>query len=107
MRRQDLLETAAWSHFGAIMGSSINDVVGGPADLVMPYTWYMVQFTADAAPCAEGAVAEAELYRPLGDLFEKPGALLCPTIGTTALAGGGGGRDDPRRGGEGANLERS
>ena len=83
-RRQDLLETA-WSHFAAIMGSAINDVVGEHADLVMPYTRYMVQLTADAAPYAEGLSREAELYRPLGDLFESYDALLCPTIGTTAI----------------------
>lgn len=82
---------AAWAHFGAIFGASLDLLAGDRADLLMPYTR---RFAARAAERADvgsrltGLVAEAEIYRPLGELLERYDALLAPTVGTTGLRAG-------------------
>lgn len=74
---------AAWAHFGAIMGPFIQSVLDGDAEqagLVMPYTRDFAARAAEAPPYAVGLAAEAQLYRPLGELLDRYDALLCPTL---------------------------
>ncbi len=87
----DVILEAAWAHFGAIFGASLDLLAGDRPDLLMPYTR---QFATRAAEHADvgsrlaGMVAEAEIYRPLGELLEGYDALLAPTVGTTGLRAG-------------------
>lgn len=77
---------AAWAHFGGIMGPFITEVAGGDADLLMPYTVDFARRAAEADSFAEGLVYEAEVYEPLGKVFETYDALLCPTLATQGMA---------------------
>ncbi|MBK0420068.1 amidase [Leucobacter sp. CSA1] len=84
----ELLELA-WAHFGAIMGSSIEDHVrGDPAReaLLMPYTRGFIGRSASSIDYAEGLEGEARFYRPLGDLLERYDALICPSVANTGFA---------------------
>jgi aspartyl-tRNA(Asn)/glutamyl-tRNA(Gln) amidotransferase subunit A len=87
-RRQ--LVDVAWAHFGAIFGPFIDQIVGEHADLEMPYTLGFAEQararSATATSYAEGLAAEAEIYRPLGELLERYDALLCPTVGAQGIA---------------------
>lgn len=77
---------AAWSHFGGIMGPFITEVAGADGDLLMDYTKDFARRAAQAGSFAEGLVAEAEVYEPLGVLLGEYDALLCPTLGVTGMA---------------------
>ena len=83
--RKKIMETA-WAHFGGIMGPFIEEVAGAKSDLLMPYTLDFAKRASQAAPFAEGLVAEAELYGPLGRLLETYDALLCPSIAIQGMA---------------------
>ncbi|WP_269936675.1 amidase [Arthrobacter sp. HY1533] len=83
--RKKLVATA-WAHFGGIMGPFINDVAGANSELLMPYTLDFARRAAQADTFAEGLVAEAEIYEPLGLLLEDYDALLCPTLATQGMA---------------------
>ncbi len=78
-----------WAHFGAIMGSSIADLVEGDAakrELLMPYTRAFIDKSASSIGYVEGLEREAAFYRPLGDILETYDALVCPTMATTGIA---------------------
>ncbi|MHA7268752.1 amidase [Arthrobacter sp. HLT1-20] len=77
---------AAWAHFGGIMGPFISEIAGAQGDLLMPYTIDFAKRAAQAESFADGLVAEAELYEPLGRLLEDYDALLCPTLATQGIA---------------------
>lgn len=83
---RELVATAAWSHFGAIMGPFVEHVLGGDADGAMPYTRDFARRAAAGEPVARGLIAESVLYEPLGVLLEQFDALLCPTLGVTGFA---------------------
>lgn len=76
---------AAWAHYGALLGPAIGSVVGDHAEDLMPYTLDVVKHAATAASYAEGLLAEAALYGPLGELLDNYDALLCPTVATTGF----------------------
>lgn len=78
-----------WAHFGAIMGSSIEDALhGDPAReaMLMPYTRAFIAHSGSAIGYVEGLEGEARFYRPLGELLERYDALICPTVANTGLA---------------------
>lgn len=83
-----------WAHFNAIMGASVESLIDGDpekAALLMPYTRSFVERAA--APVigyAEGLVGERDFFLPLGEIFEKYDALVCPTLANTGFAA-----DDP------------
>ncbi|MGL3805583.1 amidase [Paeniglutamicibacter sp. R2-26] len=83
--RKQIVE-AAWAHFGGIMGPFITEVAGADSDLLMPYTLDFAKRAAQAGSFAEGLVAEAAVYEPLGKVFETYDALLCPTLATQGMA---------------------
>ncbi|MFF5792384.1 amidase [Paeniglutamicibacter sp. NPDC012692] len=83
--RKQIVE-AAWAHFGGIMGPFITEVAGADSDLLMPYTLDFAKRAAQAGSFAEGLVAEAAIYEPLGKVFETYDALLCPTLATQGMA---------------------
>lgn len=83
--RAKIVETA-WSHFGGIMGPFITEVAGADADLLMPYTLDFAKRAAQAGSFANGLVAEAEIYEPLGKILETYDAMLCPTLATQGMA---------------------
>ncbi len=87
-KRRDVMATA-WAHFGGIMGPFITDVAEGDPERLaqfMPYTRAFAGAAAAAGDFGEGLVAEAEFYRPLGEIFESYDALVCPTVTRTTLA---------------------
>lgn len=81
------------AHFGAIMGSSIEDLVQGDSarrEMLMPYSRAMIDHGAGGITYVEGLAGEAQFYRPLGEMLEKYDALICPTVANTGLVA-----DDP------------
>lgn len=79
----------AWAHFGAVMGPFIESVSDeDPAKIaqLMPYTRAFIGAAGGAASYIEGVEAEAEFYRPLGELLEKYDALVCPTIANVGMS---------------------
>jgi aspartyl-tRNA(Asn)/glutamyl-tRNA(Gln) amidotransferase subunit A len=93
--RREQLVGAAWAHFGAVMGAFIDQVVGGNADRVMPYTLEFAENGRSAGSYVEGLFSENELYRPLGEILERYDALLCPTIGAQSIPADAAGRETP------------
>ena len=83
--RQHIIETA-WAHFGGIMGPFITEIASTNSGQLMPYTLDFARRAAQAGSFAEGLIAEAALYEPLGRLLEKYDALLCPTVATQGMA---------------------
>lgn len=83
-----------WAHFNAIMGASVESLIDGDperAALLMPYTRSFVErASAPATSYAEGLVGENDFFLPLGEIFEKYDALLCPTLANIGFAA-----DDP------------
>ncbi len=78
-----------WTHFGAIMGTSIEDTLHGDEsrrELMMPYTRAFVDRAGSSLSYAEGLEGETRFYRPLGELLESYDALVCPTVASTDLA---------------------
>lgn len=78
-----------WAHFGAIMGSSIEDTLhGDPArrELMMPYTRAFIDHSGASIDYVEGLEGEVRFYRPLGELLESYDALICPTVSHNNLA---------------------
>ncbi len=89
---REQLAATAWTHFGAIFGSSVDEVAEGRADQLMDYTREFArqaaQAVGDAQAYAAGLVAEAEIYAPLGDLLMTYDVLICPTIAAFGLEAG-------------------
>src|SRR5437899_2750200 len=83
--RQSLVDTA-WAHFGAVMGPFIQALSADHFDQLMPYTRAFAAHSSRGGSYAEGLIAEAELYRPLGELLERYDALLCPTLAFQGIA---------------------
>ena len=78
-----------WTHFGAIMGSSIEDTLRGDEsrrELMMPYTRAFIDRAGSSMTYTEGLEGETQFYRPLGDLLEHYDALVCPTVASSGLA---------------------
>jgi aspartyl-tRNA(Asn)/glutamyl-tRNA(Gln) amidotransferase subunit A len=79
------ISDAAWAHYGAVLGAAIGTVVGERAQDLMTYTVDFAERSAAAASYAEGLLAEATIYEPLGALLDSYDALLCPTVATTGF----------------------
>ncbi|MDH6198469.1 Asp-tRNA(Asn)/Glu-tRNA(Gln) amidotransferase A subunit family amidase [Mycobacterium frederiksbergense] len=78
----------AWAHYGAVMGPFIEEVAKGDPEMLqalMPYTRAFVASAAGASDYVAGLCAEAEFYRPFGELMERFDALVCPTMAVTGL----------------------
>jgi len=86
---RDLLDRAAWAHFGAIFGPSIAEAERSAPELLNAYTREFAARAAEAAATTgflEGLEIEGRLYAELGALLERYDALLCPTTAIPALA---------------------
>lgn len=78
-----------WAHFGAIMGTSIEDTLQGDPgrrELMMPYTRAFMDRAGSSMSYSEGLEGETRFYRPLGELLDSYDALVCPTVANTDLA---------------------
>jgi aspartyl-tRNA(Asn)/glutamyl-tRNA(Gln) amidotransferase subunit A len=86
--RADDVQRIAWSHFGAVMGPFIDSVTEGDPERaaeLMPYTRVFASKAAAGGDYVAGLAAEADFYRPFGELMERYDALLCPTVAMTGL----------------------
>jgi aspartyl-tRNA(Asn)/glutamyl-tRNA(Gln) amidotransferase subunit A len=78
----------AWTHYGAIMGAFIDEMTAHDpqrAEQLMPYTRAFAAQAASGGELVSGLTAEAEFYRPFGELMESYDALICPTLATTGI----------------------
>lgn len=78
-----------WTHFGAIMGTSIEDTLQGDEsrrELMMPYTRAFIDRAGSSMSYTEGLEGETRFYRPLGDILDRYDALVCPTVASMDLA---------------------
>ncbi len=84
---QQVLDTA-WAHFGAVMGPFIEQVAEGDPEMLqalMPYTRAFAASAAGSFDYVAGLSAEADFYRPFGELMDGFDALVCPTMAVTGL----------------------
>lgn len=78
----------AWPHYGGVMGPLIESVTDGlpeRAEQLMPYTRAFAARAAASGDALVGVIAEAEFYRPLGEILDANDALICPTIADTGI----------------------
>ncbi|SEM47281.1 amidase [Streptacidiphilus jiangxiensis] len=86
---RELLDQAAWAHFGAIFGPSIGEAAADSPELLTGYARAFAERAAEAAgkiTFLEGLELEGRLYAELGAVLERYDALLCPTTAVPALA---------------------
>jgi aspartyl-tRNA(Asn)/glutamyl-tRNA(Gln) amidotransferase subunit A len=79
---------AAQAHFAAIMGSGIASEVGTSGELLCDYTVAFAETMRSDLDYYHGMDAEGSLWRPLGELFERYDALLCPTMAVDGFVAG-------------------
>ncbi|WP_037606476.1 amidase [Streptacidiphilus rugosus] len=85
---RELIDRAAWAHFGAIFGPSIGQAAAEAPDRLNAYTRAFAERAADAAGRTgflEGLEIEGRLYAELGALLERYDAMICPTTAVPAL----------------------
>lgn len=87
-RRIDVF-AAAQAHFAAIFGHAVGVDLAAHPDLLTPYARRFAEMS-QTAPMSylEGMELEGRLWEPLGELFERCDALVCPTMGATAYPAG-------------------
>ncbi|RAG83474.1 amidase [Streptacidiphilus pinicola] len=86
---RELIDQAAWAHFGAIFGPSVGQAAEAAPELLTGYARAFAQRAAEAAEeitFLEGLELEGRLYAELGAVLERYDALLCPTAAIPALA---------------------
>jgi amidase len=89
----DTVMRAVSAHFRHGFAADIGEAVRAHPELVCDYTRAMVEASerlAAGAGVAEGLRLEAELYRPIGNLFERYDALVLPTSRVAGLDAGDG-----------------
>lgn len=88
----DRLMSAARRHFAAIFGAYIGEVCDAAPDLVNDYSiaWAddVRSLLDEPGAVLHGLESEGELWAPLGALFERYDALLCPTWAVTGIPAG-------------------
>jgi Asp-tRNA(Asn)/Glu-tRNA(Gln) amidotransferase A subunit family amidase len=77
------------SHFGSIFGAAVGHDLIDNAHLLTPYARRFAEET-QSTPLTflEGMELEGRLWQPLGALFERYDALLCPTMATRGYPAG-------------------
>ncbi|MGD2142850.1 MAG: amidase family protein [Anaerolineae bacterium] len=89
-KRADVMR-ATWAHFGAIFAPVVRHEAGDRHDLLAPYTRAFLEQAETASretDYVDGLVIEGDIYAELGSLLERFDALLCPTVGISALRAG-------------------
>ena len=82
---RDQIWTAAQAHFATIMGAGIAAVEAEHGAMLNDYTRAFAQSMTSDISYYEGLELEGHLYEPLGVLFERYDALICPTIAADGL----------------------
>jgi aspartyl-tRNA(Asn)/glutamyl-tRNA(Gln) amidotransferase subunit A len=81
-RRTELF-AAFRSHFGAIFGAAVGHDLIDNAHLLTPYARrFAEEMQSTPLSFLDGMELEGRLWQPLGALFERYDALLCPTMAT-------------------------
>jgi aspartyl-tRNA(Asn)/glutamyl-tRNA(Gln) amidotransferase subunit A len=84
----DAIWRAAQAHFAAIMGSGIGDEVRRSGEQLCDYTVAFAATMRSELDYYHGMEAEDALWRPLGELFDRYDALLCPTMAVDGFVAG-------------------
>jgi Asp-tRNA(Asn)/Glu-tRNA(Gln) amidotransferase A subunit family amidase len=84
----DQVWAAAQAHFAAIMGAGITAVDAEHGDLLNDYTRAFARSMTSELSYYEGLELEGHLWQPLGQLFERFDALICPTMATDGFRAG-------------------
>ena len=80
---------AAQAHFATIMAAGIAAVDEAHGELLSDYTRaFAAETNAPGLGFYEGLELEGRLWEPLGQLFERADALLCPTMATSGYIAG-------------------
>ncbi|MFF4991295.1 amidase [Streptosporangium saharense] len=82
---------AAAIHFHHGFGAAVAAEGRAPGPHLTPYARAFARWAAEDAAGAgvlDGLAIESELYRPVGELFERFDALVCPTAATSGLVAG-------------------
>ncbi len=83
-----LLRTASDAHYKAIFGAASRDMIAGREDEACGYTRWWVDSVGDGPDVVTGLVAEGEIQRRLGHMFEGYDVLLCPAMAIPAFRAG-------------------
>lgn len=85
----DQVWETAQAHFKAIMAAGIGHVRDQHRDLLSDYTIaFADSFGAASLGFYEGMEAEGALWQPLGRLFQRFDAMVCPTMATDGFVAG-------------------
>ena len=88
----DRLMSAARRHFAAIFGAYIAEVCDASPDLVTDYAMAWADdvrsLIGEPGAFLHGLDMEGELWVPLGELFERYDALICPPWAVTGIPAG-------------------
>lgn len=79
---------AAQAHFAAIMGAGIAAVDAEHGDVLNDYTRAFARSMTSELTYYEGLELEGKLWKPLGMLFERFDAMVCPTMATDGFVAG-------------------
>lgn len=79
---------AARAHFQTIMGSGIAAVARDHGDVLNDYTLAFADTMTSEIDFYGGLELEGALWQPLGELFERFDALLCPTMAIDGFRAG-------------------
>ena len=88
-----MLERAFSVHYQTMFAAWIGSVAEEHGDLLNDYAIEFARFTAEAGkdiPVIEGMVLETEIWKPIGQLFERYDVLIAPTSATRGLVAGEG-----------------
>jgi aspartyl-tRNA(Asn)/glutamyl-tRNA(Gln) amidotransferase subunit A len=81
--------TAALAHFGSIMGDELARTDANHGDLLNDYTRAFARsMVGGDVSYYDGMELEGQLWEPLGQLFERVDALVCPTMATDGYRAG-------------------
>ena len=80
---------ASQAHFATIMAAGIAAVDAAHGDLLSDYTRaFAAETNAPGLGFYEGLELEGQLWEPLGQIFERADAMLCPTMATAGYIAG-------------------
>jgi len=80
---------AAQAHFATIMAAGIAAIDAAHGELLSDYTRaFAAETNAAGLSFYEGLELEGVLWQPVGELFERCDALLCPTMATAGYLAG-------------------
>lgn len=84
----DRIWRAAQAHFAGIMGSGVAAIEAAHGDVLNDYTRAFARSMTSELSYYEGLELEGELWAPLGELFDRYDALICPTMATDGFRAG-------------------